>query len=75
MFLVLSRPDCPWCIRAKDLLTDYNISFTEQMYVTEEERAEYKANVSNTFPTIYDDNDNKIGGYVDLEAWVMDNLL
>lgn len=75
MFIVMTRPDCPWCTRAKDLLTNYDIEFSVQEYMTDDERSWYKENIAPTFPTIFDDNGNKIGGYLDLEAWVNDNLL
>lgn len=71
----MTRPDCPWCTRAKDLLTNNGIEFKVQEYKTGDERTWYKDNISLTFPTIFDDKGNKIGGYLALEEWVMHNIL
>lgn len=74
MITVHTRPDCKWCLKAKKLLSAYNIPFNEIRYETEEDRNVFKANIAQTFPQIF--NGNKlIGGYMSLEKWMMETYI
>lgn len=71
----MTRSNCPWCIRAKDLMNNYGIEYEEQVFDTDEERAWFKENIGPTFPQIFDLEGKRIGGYVDLEQYVIYNIL
>ena len=78
---VWSKPHCPYCVKAKQLLTDHNIPYREyiisagldenpvlenQQYVTKEQLLE-KYPAAKTVPQIWL-NGVHVGGYTDLEA-------
>lgn len=69
MFSLITKPDCPWCDRAKELLEekgytyrtfDYNEPFIVLLLLK-------KAGLK-TVPQIWLNNDH-IGGYEDLVEW------
>ena len=67
--LLYSKPTCPYCIRAKSLLTELNISFTEiQIQNNPALREEMISKAGHhTVPQIFL-NDTHIGGCDDLYA-------
>lgn len=68
-WLVLSKPGCPHCVNAKNLLTSLGFRWTGQEHVTEDEIAAFKAQGHRTFPQVYH-NGTLIGGYAELQAFV-----
>ena len=65
--LIYSKPDCPYCVRAKTLLNAKGIMFTESIIgrdVLREDFAEMFPD-QKTVPLIFIDG-NRIGGYTDL---------
>lgn len=68
--IVHTKTDCPWCVRAKEYLTERNIPFETKVYDDFEARnAMYDAlgltGHQRTVPQIVVD-DVRIGGYSDL---------
>lgn len=70
MYIIHSKPGCPWCVKAKELMKLHNINFEEHMYTTPEEIASFKAKGFKTFPQIYNDKAQHIGGFEALEAYL-----
>lgn len=67
MYIIHSKPGCPWCDRAKELLRKHNIEYKEQGYKTPAEVALFKSNGYKTFPQVFDDNGKHIGGFEALQ--------
>lgn len=67
---VYSLDYCPYCVRAKELLSRYNIPFREVIVAADDKgtrlELEEKSGMK-TFPQIFYGND-VIGGYTDLKA-------
>lgn len=71
--VVYSKPNCPYCVRAKHLLEIHHISFTEKVVgvdVTREELLEAAPN-ARTVPQIII-NGQSIGGYEQLSRYIED---
>lgn len=69
--VVYSKPNCPYCVRAKHLLQNYSIPFTEKVVgvdVTREELLEAAPN-ARTVPQIII-NGEVIGGYEQLSTYI-----
>ncbi len=68
--IIYSGPDCPYCVRAKQLLTKKGAPFTEYNVRVDEQRREemlVRANGKRTIPQIFI-NGQHIGGCDDLHA-------
>jgi glutaredoxin 3 len=68
---IYSKNDCPWCDKAKALLSEKNISFKELKFGTDFSREQLAEKVpfnynKITVPQIFFGDDH-IGGYEDLE--------
>lgn len=70
MYVIISKPDCPWCDKAKSFLRSRDESFSEFSI------AEYpilrdflKQNNLHTVPQIFWKGD-LIGGFTDLEDYI-----
>lgn len=71
---VYSKNDCPWCIRAKQLLEDCNIQYNELMYgidFSKQDLIELTGQDKPTVPQIFF-NDKLIGGCTDLQEYLKD---
>lgn len=71
-FIMISKDDCPWCEKAKDLITQKGGQYAERnigdpLFGTEYKRV-LKENRLTTVPQIWYD-EVYIGGYTDLEKW------
>lgn len=69
MFTIITKPDCPWCDKAKSLIRMREESFSE--FSIDEYpvlRVFLKHNELHTVPQIFLKGE-RIGGYEDLEAW------
>ena len=67
---VFSRPGCPFCAKAKGLLTDAGIEFEELVLNRDyTDRTLRAVSEDLTFPQVYIDG-KRIGGADDLEAWL-----
>ena len=69
--IVYSKPNCPYCVRAKTLLDSYSVSYTEKVVgvdVTREQLLEAAPN-ARTVPQIII-NGEVIGGYEQLSSYI-----
>lgn len=68
MYTVYSKSNCPFCTKAKRLLTDNNIDFIEKDVTQPDIKKELLSIVPNakTVPQILDENGKRIGGYEEL---------
>jgi glutaredoxin len=73
MITIYSKPNCPWCERAKTILTEQNLSYTELVLgsdYTRDELQELLPNVERlTVPQIFIEGDY-IGTYEDLKLYL-----
>jgi glutaredoxin len=69
-FIIFSKPDCPWCTRAKELLTQHDSSYVE-FDVTDDETGKIFLKESNlkSVPQIFH-NGRLVGGYLALENYL-----
>lgn len=69
-FIIFSKPDCPWCTRAKELLLQHDSSYVE-IDVTNDETSKIFLKESNlkSVPQIYH-NGRLVGGYLALENYL-----
>ena len=72
MYTVYSKPNCPYCDMAKNLLESKGIAFETQMIGVDISRDEIllKFPSMRTVPIIVDDNGELIGGYDNLSEKV-----
>lgn len=64
-YLIMTKPGCNYCVRAKALLKSNNESFTVTDYDTPEKIQRFKDAGYKTFPQIFHDG-VLVGGYTDL---------
>ena len=73
MFKIYTKNNCGWCIRAKELLKENNIEYTEiNIEESFEDKMVLKALRLRTVPQIWND-DLHLGGYRQLESWIGEN--
>ena len=68
---VISKDNCPYCVKAKQLLENLNIEFVEKKVgkdITREELLERVPN-ARSVPQIFINNEN-IGGYQELANYI-----
>ena len=69
MYIVYSKDDCPWCSKAKTLLSNLGYEYQEKKLNIDFSKDDLKAilgeNVKLTLPQVYHD-DKYIGGFEDL---------
>lgn len=70
--LILSKPQCNFCVMAKALLRRKEYEFEEVVYNTNEMFEEFKIRGFRSFPQIYIDEIH-IGGYTDLVQYFANN--
>lgn len=73
---VFSKSDCPWCVKAKELLVAKGYEVEEVNLDDQNKRALFRRNMSragygvpSTVPQIFVD-DTYVGGYEDLERFM-----
>lgn len=66
---VLSKPGCPYCVDAKNLLASLGFAPVVQEHVSEDDIVAFKAQGHKTFPQVYH-NGSLVGGYSELQAYV-----
>lgn len=75
MFTVYGREDCSYCRKAKNALNEYNVKFNYIPLEGEPDlREDLRSQGFDTIPAIFL-NGKELGGYEELEAWMVDNLL
>ena len=70
--VVYSKPNCPWCVKAKELMNKLHLSYDEKVLDVDYKREDLRELVGEhlplTVPQIFI-NDRRIGGYEDLVEW------
>lgn len=76
--IIYSKPNCPWCVKAKELMNKINLKYDEKVLDVDYTRDELRELVNGsapvsmtpplTVPQIFV-NDNRIGGYEDFAEW------
>jgi glutaredoxin len=74
MFKIISKDDCPWCDKAKNLLEEKGVPFRDFHYKEHPMLVLLMKRASlNTVPQIWVETpagNTYIGGYADLENWL-----
>lgn len=70
--VVYSKPNCPWCVKAKELMNKLHVSYDEKVLDVDYKREDLRELVGEhlplTVPQIFI-NDRRIGGYEDFVEW------
>jgi glutaredoxin len=70
--IIYSKPNCPWCVKAKELMNRFSISYEEKILDVDYSRDDLRELVGEhlplTVPQIFI-NDRRIGGYEDFADW------
>lgn len=70
--VVYSKPNCPWCVKAKELMNKLHMSYDEKVLDVDYTRDELRELVSEhlplTVPQVFIDG-HRIGGYEDFAEW------
>jgi glutaredoxin len=70
--VIYTKPDCPWCVKAKELMKKLNLKYDEKKlgedYDREYLRLLVPENIPLTVPQIFVDS-HRIGGYEDFAEW------
>tara|TARA_B100000029_G_C17290839_1_gene856938 strand:+ start:500 stop:739 length:240 start_codon:yes stop_codon:yes gene_type:complete len=72
---IYTKDNCVWCTRAKNLMSDLQISYLEHDLSDDDERKEFYKRIGegvSTVPQVYI-NGNRIGGYKELSRWLESN--
>ena len=74
MYTIITKDNCPWCVKAKDLLKNHNIPFKELNIPYSFSQEEFytlikKHNTTKTVPKVFY-GEELIGGYEELVDWV-----
>lgn len=66
--VIYSKPNCPWCVKAKELMNKLNLNYDEKVLDVDYTRDELKQlmpeNLPLTVPQIFVYN-KRVGGYED----------
>lgn len=68
MWYILSKPECPYCVKAEELAREYQLEYTKQEVSREELKARCGSQAS-TYPQILKDQ-TLIGTYFDFEEYL-----
>ena len=70
--VIYSKPNCPWCVKAKELMNKLHLKYDEKVLDVDYTRDELKQlmpeNLPVTVPQIFVYN-KRIGGYEDFSEW------
>lgn len=76
--VIYSKPNCPWCVKAKELMKKLHMEYSEKILDVNYTREELREMVNGsapvsmtpplTVPQIFVDG-NRIGGYEDFADW------
>lgn len=72
MITIYTKPNCPWCVKAKELMNSLGLKYEEKKldvdYTRDELRKLVPENLSLTVPQIFVYN-KRIGGYEDFKEY------
>lgn len=70
--VIYSKPNCTWCVKAKELMNKLNLKYDEKVLDVDYTRDELKQlvpeNLPLTVPQIFVNN-KRVGGYEDFAEW------
>ena len=71
---IITKDNCPWCVKAKELLGQHNYNYSEINIPSDLSREVFyalveKYNTTKTVPKVFDGK-TLIGGYEDLAEWI-----
>jgi glutaredoxin len=69
---IYTKPDCPYCVKAKALLKELGLPFIEQTVGVDITSESYKNLYWPTVPCVIIDEE-LIGGYSELSDWAINN--
>jgi glutaredoxin 3 len=75
MYVIYSKPFCPFCVKAENFLRQRGISYAKIDIGRNPELRDVmieKSGGRKTVPQIFDHEDNHIGGFDDLEVHLKD---
>ena len=72
--IMYTKPDCPYCVKARNLLNILNIPYSQVKVGENISSEEYKATIWPTVPGVVIDG-VVIGGYTELAQWAVDNRI
>lgn len=72
MFKIYSKQSCPFCTKAKNLLTSLSIPYEEVDVAGNAQMKMYVKQTHGTYPMILH-GDVLVGGYIELEDYLIDN--
>lgn len=67
---IVTKTDCPYCVKAKEFLKGYDIEYTESVLGSDVMWDEETRNKYKTVPQIWI-NERHIGGYDNLVEWAI----
>jgi glutaredoxin len=71
--VVYSKPNCNWCVKAKELLNKLHIQYDELVLDVDYDRDELRQlvpeNIPLTVPQVFHD-DHRVGGYEELVEYL-----
>lgn len=73
MFKILSKPNCPYCIQAKQALNIKGLPYIEVIHDTETLIQEFKNQGYRTFPQVFHE-DLHIGGARELQMYLIEEF-
>jgi glutaredoxin len=72
MITIYTKPNCPWCVKAKELMNSLGVKYTEKKldvdYTRDELRKLVPEHLPLTVPQIFVYN-KRIGGYEDFKEY------
>ncbi|MGV1754773.1 glutaredoxin domain-containing protein [Agrobacterium sp. CG674] len=68
-YLIMTKPGCNYCTRAKALLKSNQLTFSESHYDTPEKQEKFKAAGWTSYPQIFHEG-VLVGGYDDLVEYL-----
>lgn len=76
--VIYSKPDCPWCVKAKELMNKLHLKYDEKIFDVDYARDDLKVLIYGdkyigmaqplTVPQIIVDG-HRVGGYEDFAEW------
>lgn len=71
-YIIYSKPDCPYCVKAKALMSMLKLEYVEHVVGVDIGSVEYKEKFWETVPCIIVDG-VIIGGYQEFADWTIEN--
>jgi len=71
-YIIYTKPECPYCVKAKALMKMLKLEYTEHVVGVDIDSVLYKENFWATVPCIIIDG-KIIGGYQEFADWTVEN--